>query len=98
MISLYTKIWKKPEFTIEITDPRQKVVFHSLRHTLASRLAEAGVDLYTIKTLLGHSTIALTERYSHLSDGALQGAMRTLDEANKKPRKNERVVNLSDSK
>jgi integrase len=71
---------------------------HTCRHTFASRLAESGVDLYTIKTLLGHSTIALTERYSHLSDGALQGAMRTLDEAYKHPRKNERVVNLFGSK
>lgn len=58
----------------DITDPRQKVTFHTLRHTYASWLAENGVDLYHIKELLGHSTIQLTERYSHLSDSALKQA------------------------
>ncbi len=75
---------KKLKFNDDTTDRRHHVCFHTCRHTFASRLAESGVDLYTIKTLLGHSTIALTERYSHLSDGALQGAMRTLDDCNKK--------------
>ncbi len=45
-----------------------------------------------------HSTIALTERYSHLSDGALQGAMRTLDGVNKKPRQHDKIINLHDIK
>ena len=64
-----------------ITDTRQQVCFHTCRHTFASRLAESGVDLYTIKTLLGHSTIALTERYSHLSDGTLQNAIKILEKS-----------------
>jgi integrase len=64
-----------------ITDTRQHVCFHTCRHTFASRLAGSGVDLYTIKTLLGHSTIALTERYSHLTEGTLQNAIRTLDQS-----------------
>jgi integrase len=64
-----------------ISDTRQQVCFHTCRHTFASRLAESGVDLYTIKTLLGHSTIALTERYSHLSEGTLQNAVRTLEQS-----------------
>jgi integrase len=66
------------------SDTRQHICFHTCRHTFASRLAESGVDLYTIKTLLGHSTIALTERYSHLSEGTLQNAIRTLELSNKK--------------
>lgn len=57
-----------------IVDPRQKVTFHTLRHSFASWLAEDGVDLYHIKELLGHSTITLTERYSHLSDSVLKQA------------------------
>jgi integrase len=64
-----------------ISDSRQHVCFHTCRHTFASRLAESGVDLYTIKTLLGHSTITLTERYSHLSEGTLQNAVRTLEQS-----------------
>lgn len=64
-----------------ITDRRQRVTFHTLRHTFASWHAMAGTDIYTLKELLGHSVIAMTERYSHLSPGALQNATRTLEKA-----------------
>ena len=67
------------EFNEGITDPRQKVVFHSLRHTYASRLAENGVSLYTIKELMGHCTLAMTERYAHLSEDTLRKSVSVLD-------------------
>ena len=41
--------------------------WHTLRHTAASRRVMAGVDLYTVKELLGHRDITTTMRYSHLS-------------------------------
>ena len=39
--------------------------FHDLRHTFASRLVAKGVDLITIKELLGHHSVRITERYTH---------------------------------
>jgi integrase len=48
---------------------------HDLRHTFASRLAMAGVDILTIKELLGHKTLATTLRYSHLSPGHQRDAV-----------------------
>ncbi len=41
--------------------------WHDLRHTFASRLTMAGVDLRTVQQLMRHKTIAMTLRYSHLS-------------------------------
>lgn len=54
--------------------------FHCLRHTFASRLAMNGVDLVTIKQLLGHSDIRTTMIYSHLTTKHLKQAMELLGE------------------
>lgn len=53
--------------------------FHSLRHSFASNLAQKGVSLYTIKELLGHSSISTTEIYSHLNMDSLKDAIKTFD-------------------
>src|SRR5262245_60660688 len=54
------------------------VTFHDLRHTFARRLVMAGVDLPTVKKLLGHKGITMTPRYAHLSSDHTQAAVRKL--------------------
>ena len=60
------------------TDRRDRIVFHSCRHSFASWLVQRGVDLYTVKELLGHSTLAMVMRYAHLADANLIAAVDTL--------------------
>jgi integrase len=62
-----------------ITDRRQKLVFHSLRHTFGSWLAMEGVPMVTLKELLGHQSLQMTERYSHLAPHSLKAAVAILD-------------------
>lgn len=53
--------------------------FHDLRHTFASHLVMAGVDLTTVSRLMGHKTLAMTLRYSHLAPDHLQRAVDALN-------------------
>ena len=69
---------QKLGFNKGITDPRQRITFHSLRHTFASWLAISGVPLNTIRELMGHKTLVMTTRYSHLSPSAKRKAMDSL--------------------
>ena len=52
--------------------------FHCLRHSFASSLVQKGFPLYSIKELLGHSSISCTEIYSHLNLDSLRQAMSKL--------------------
>ena len=54
------------------------VTWHTLRHTFASRLVMAGVDLKTVQELMGHKTIAMTARYAHLAPTHKLQALETL--------------------
>jgi len=53
--------------------------FHDLRHTFATRLVAAGVDLVTVKELLGHQDISMTLRYAHASPERSLDAVRRLE-------------------
>jgi integrase len=53
-------------------------IWHCLRHTFASRLVMAGVDLRTVHELVGHRSIDTTTRYAHLAGGGEGEAVQRL--------------------
>lgn len=53
--------------------------FHDLRHTAATRMADSGTDAFTLASILGHSDIRMTARYTHATDSALRRAVENLD-------------------
>lgn len=53
--------------------------FHDLRHTFASHLVMAGVDITTVSKLLGHKSLTMTLRYSHLAPAHMAKALDILD-------------------
>ena len=79
-------------FNDDVEDRKQRVCFHSLRHTCASWMVEAGAPLYVVKAQLGHESMSMTERYSHLSPDAMLQATKALEAGMK--RKPAKVINL----
>jgi integrase len=75
----FRKAVEKLGFNKGVTDPRHKVVFHTLRHTYASRLVMKGVDLYTTQILMGHKNSTMTQRYAHLAPEHLDKAVSVLN-------------------
>jgi integrase len=58
--------------------------WHDLRHTFASRLVMAGTDIRTVQDLMGHKTIGMTVRYSHLSAPHKREAVQALERPQKR--------------
>ena len=66
----YTNIftaWNTARTAAGLADVRM----HDLRHSFASFLVNAGCSLYEVQKILGHASIAMTQRYSHLSQDSL---------------------------
>ncbi len=57
-------------------------VIHSLRHTMLTRLGEAGADAFTIMRIAGHSSVTVSQRYMHPTPEALERAFERLEALN----------------
>lgn len=60
---------------------RPAITFHGLRHTFASLWMMNGGDIYRLQKILGHASITMTERYSHLAPDAYAGDLGRLGSA-----------------
>ncbi len=70
-------------------------VWYAMRHTFATRLVEADVNLKVVQQLMGHSNISQTSRYAKVTDVALQSGIAALAALTKSP---PNVVQISDNK
>jgi len=57
----------------------QDLHFHDLRHTFATRIVQAGVDLYKVQRLLGHKSPIMTQRYAHHYPESLREGVEALE-------------------
>ncbi|HEY4370194.1 MAG TPA: site-specific integrase [Steroidobacteraceae bacterium] len=70
-LTTITTSWRSVRKAADLRDFR----FHDLRHHFASRLVQSGVDLNTVRELLGHADLQMVLRYAHLAPGGLASAV-----------------------
>ncbi len=80
----FEKVVDRLKFNEGVSDPRQRIVFHTCRHSFASWLAIQGIPILTIARLMGHKNIAMSERYSHLSPDHKKDSVKSIEVAFRK--------------
>ena len=63
---------------IEAAGIKKHITFHCFRHSYATLQLELGTDIYTIKSMLGHTNVKTTQIYSHIVDSAKEKAANTI--------------------
>jgi len=76
---VFTDTVKELKFNLGVTDRKQKVTFHTLRHTFATHLYESTHDLYLTQRSLGHATGTMTARYAKMSESRLREGAAALE-------------------
>lgn len=79
--------------TVEAAGIRKPVTLHSLRHSFATHLLEAGVDIRKIQALLGHDKLETTARYTRVATGMIadiESPLDVLTDRRSKPRKSKK--------
>lgn len=83
-------LWAVAKENMNLADDKE-FVFHACRHTCATRLVDAGVDVLIIKQWLGHKRIETTQRYAHVTASTMQSALKKVGDRRafftKKPQK-----------
>lgn len=64
-----------------ITDSKQKITFHSLRHSYATHLYESTHDLYLTQRSLGHASGEMTKRYAKMNESRLREGAEAIEKA-----------------
>jgi len=69
-------VWQRVKFYAKQANIAKEISPHTFRHSFATHLLENGADLRVIQEMLGHESIATTDRYTHISQSRLQKAFK----------------------
>ena len=77
--NMFRKVIDELGLNDHVKENKERLVFHSLRHTFASHLAKQGYSEMLLAKLLGHRTTMMTRRYTHLMPGTQKAAAEELE-------------------